>query len=54
MFLVKTVPISHSLCGVLVYYPEYNRLPLTGGEPLTYVTETRKFTVSSDDPDLIG
>jgi hypothetical protein len=53
VFLVKTVPIIHSLCGVLVYEPRYNGQALTN-EVLTYATGTRKFTVSTDDTSLIG
>jgi hypothetical protein len=30
VFLVKTVPTTHTLCGTLVYEPRYNGQPLTG------------------------
>ena len=48
VFLVKTKPITHSLCGVLVYEPRYNRQELDDSV-LTYAEDTRKFTVNSDE-----
>ena len=53
VFLVKTVPITHSLCGVLVYEPRYNGQALNI-EVLTYASDTRKFTVSTDNDNLSG
>jgi hypothetical protein len=51
-FTIKTTPVSHLLCGNLVYEPRYNNLALTGNPPVTYATSTRKFTVESTDEDL--
>ena len=53
VFLVKTKPVDHNLCGSLVYEPRYNGQALTG-QVLTYVSATRKFTVSTDDDTLSG
>jgi hypothetical protein len=53
VFIVKTYPQDHSLCGSLVYEPRYNGQPLTG-QVLSYTEATRKFTVSTDDSALSG
>ena len=53
VFLVKTNPVSHNLCGALVYEPRYNGQALTG-QVLTYVEATRKFTVSTENDALSG
>ena len=51
-FRVKT-RTRYNLCGPLVYEPRYNGKPLTG-QVLTYASDTRKFSVNSNDADLIG
>ena len=53
VFIVKTYPVTHNLCGDLVYEPRYNGQALNG-QILTYVEATRKFTVSTDDTSLSG
>jgi hypothetical protein len=53
IFLVKTWPIPHTLCGNLVYEPRYNGEALSG-QVLSYVAATRKFTVETSDTNLIG
>jgi hypothetical protein len=53
VFTVKTVPTTHTLCGDLVYEPRYNGQALDG-VVLTYASDTRKFTVNSEDDSLIA
>ena len=53
VFIVRTYPQVHNLCGSLVYEPRYNGQPLNG-QVLTYAEATRKFTVSTDNTDLSG
>jgi len=52
-FQVVTVPITHTLCGNLVYQPLYNGQPLDGNV-LSYNEPSREFTVSTDDSGMSG
>lgn len=59
-FIVETEPlVGHSLCGALKYEGQYKGTPVPtvngqpGGEVLAYDPATRKFSVQTDDADLI-
>ena len=50
---MNTTPINHSLCGVLIYEPRYGDEELSDSVPLTYDSDSRKFTIESNESTLI-
>ena len=54
-FIVKTLPIDHTLCGGLTYEATLNNLAVDSTtKPLTYESASRAFYYYSEDHDLIG
>lgn len=50
-----TQPIEHTLCGALSIVAKFNGEPVpeANGDPLTYVSSTKRFTVFTNNDDYI-
>ena len=54
-FTIKTEPVDHTLCGgseAITVKPTFNNLALVANGPVTYVLNTRVFTIESSDQSL--